>query len=449
MADLTTLRRRRGVAKSSITKLGNKTADLEAAEHNPIVVSHAVQLLKRLETYDADYRNHHMAIIDALESDEAAVPEQEELDRHDEDVTDLTVRLQALSAAPAVTDGHALALRQLAQLQAKLAAIGDDISTLTADPNDVPLVYLYQEQLMEFKRELFDIRNHVISITVDDSDPLNDTIKRQEKSIFDMSVIVKRLLYSPTTAEALVPTTPETPTRGVNLPKIEIATFNGDLLSWKTFWEQFDVSIHSRRDVSNAEKLAYLRHSLKDGSAKAVIEGLSQSGDQYLEAIASLKARYDRPRLIHQTHVQKICEAPSLKDGSGKELRRLHDTVQQHLRALKVMDQDPSGAFITSMMELKLDQTTLFEWQKTSQGTKSVPHYRDMLEFLNLRAQVAETCSTQERKHVRNDSRKPSRLIPSNIGHVSEVNATVCVVCKTESSILAPNSRTYPMTKCC
>ncbi len=83
-----------------------------------------------------------------------------------------------------------------------------------------------------------------------------------------MSVTVKRLLYSPST-EALVPTTP---TRGVNLPKIEIATFNGDLLSWQTFWEQFDVSIHSRRDVSNAEKLAYLRHSLKDGSAKAVIE---------------------------------------------------------------------------------------------------------------------------------------------------------------------------------
>ncbi len=117
------------LTKKRSNYIGNKTADLEAAEHNPIVVSHAVQLLKRLETYDADYRNHHM---DALESDEAAVPEQEELDRHDEDVTDLTVRL---SAAPAVTDGHALALRQL---QAKLSAIGDDITT---DPNDVPLVY--------------------------------------------------------------------------------------------------------------------------------------------------------------------------------------------------------------------------------------------------------------------------------------------------------------------
>ena len=131
MADLPTLRRRRGVTKSSITKLGNKTNDLEAAEHDHIVVSHAAQLLKRLETYDADYRSHHMAIIDALESDEATVPEQEELDRHDEDVTDLTIRLQVLSAAPisTVTDGRTFALRQLAQLQAKLTAIGDDIST--------------------------------------------------------------------------------------------------------------------------------------------------------------------------------------------------------------------------------------------------------------------------------------------------------------------------------
>ncbi len=107
-----------------------------------------------------------MAIIDALESDKATVPE---LDCHDEDVTDLTIR----APISTVTDGRTFALRQLAQLQAKLTAIGDDIiSTLAADPNDVPLVHLYQEQLMEFKRELFDIRirNNVISITVDDSD---------------------------------------------------------------------------------------------------------------------------------------------------------------------------------------------------------------------------------------------------------------------------------------
>lgn len=40
-----------------------------------------------------------------------------------------------------------------------------------------------------------------------------------------------------------------------------------------------------------------------------------------------------------------ILEAAPLKQGTGKELRHLYDTVQQHLRALKAMDYEP---FITS-----------------------------------------------------------------------------------------------------
>ena len=111
----------------------------------------------------------------------------------------------------------------------------------------------------------------------------------------------------------------------------------------------------------HSEKLVYLQHSLKDGSAKNVIEGLSRSGDNYSEAVECLQACFDRPRLIHQTHVRMIAEAPALKDGTGKELCRLHDTAQQHLRALKAMGYDPPGPFITSLLELKLDMNTMFE----------------------------------------------------------------------------------------
>ena len=71
----------------------------------------------------------------------------------------------------------------------------------------------------------------------------------------------------------------------------------------------------------------YLRHSLKDGSAKGVIDGLSRSGEYYAEAVKSLKRRYDYPRLINQTHVPMILEAAPLKEGGGKELRCLHKTA--------------------------------------------------------------------------------------------------------------------------
>ena len=114
-------------------------------------------------------------------------------------------------------------------------------------------------------------------------------------------------------------------------------TFDGDIMNWRRFWEQYEVSIHSRTHLTDPEKLAYLRQSLKNGPARHVIEGLSGSGNDYAEAVECLQKRYDKPRLLHQAHVRAIIEAPGPKEGNGKELRRLHDVCSQHLRALKAM----------------------------------------------------------------------------------------------------------------
>jgi len=155
MADLPTLRRRRGTVKASITKLTTKVAELEARDSDPSVIGHAQQLLKRLETLDANFKTHQLAIIDIQDEGQLGA-EQETLDKHDDDVTELSVRLQALSVPqvqmPAAT-GTALLPdrtvieRRLAQLQARLTAVNGDVRRLTGDPNEVHMVYLYQEQL--------------------------------------------------------------------------------------------------------------------------------------------------------------------------------------------------------------------------------------------------------------------------------------------------------------
>ena len=100
--------------------------------------------------------------------------------------------------------------------------------------------------------------------------------------------------------------------------------------------------------------------------------------------------------------MRMILEAPLLKDGDEKELRKLHDTIQQHTWALKAMDCEPLGPFLTSVIELKLDTTTMFKWQKHSQDASSMPHYLDLLEFINLHAQASET-STPEGKKLSKD----------------------------------------------
>ena len=58
----------------------------------------------------------------------------------------------------------------------------------------------------------------------------------------------------------------------------------------------FSISVHSRSNLSAAEKLVYLQQALKGGPARSTIEGLSRSGDNYDEAVCCLKAKYDCPR---------------------------------------------------------------------------------------------------------------------------------------------------------
>ena len=147
-----------------------------------------------------------------------------------------------------------------------------------------------------------------------------------------------------------------------------------------------------------------------------------------------LKARYDQPRLIQRTHVHAIIDAPPLKDGSGKELRKLHDNLQQHLRALVTLGYDLPGTFITSMIELKLDANKLFEWQKHSHDNSEVPPYEQLLAFIDMRAQASETsCSSHKKSFVLPPKRSDTRLT-SYVANAESENK--CVMCKTERHLL-------------
>ena len=101
------------------------------------------------------------------------------------------------------------------------------------------------------------------------------------------------------------------------------------------------------------------------------------------------KAKISYPTLgimpsILYIHVQSIVYTPSLKNGGGKELRKLHDSLQ-HIRALGNLGCDLPGSFITSMIELNLDVDTLFEWQKHSQENTDVPSCEDLFSFIDVR----------------------------------------------------------------
>ena len=317
-------RRRRGTTKHSITYLTQKVEALEAqtGPPDPAVVSQAQHLKAKLDSLDAEFKIHHYAVVDTIDDEGEQAKEHSESDLHDVTVTDLCLRLQALVKTHSTSNQeNRIFHRRFTQLRLDLDQIRESIERQTPDEDSCLLNHL-EDRLMDLKVEHREVRSALQSSDVKEDDHLYIELSKTRKAIFDHALQIKKLLHS------LVAVLATERKGGDRLPKMDVPTFDGDILNWRSFWEQFFISVHDRSDLADAEKLVSLQQAIKDGSAKQAIEGLSHSGDHYPEAVSSLRARYDHPRIIHQTHVKKILNTPPVKDGSGKELRKLHDIVR-------------------------------------------------------------------------------------------------------------------------
>ena len=348
---------RRGVIRASVTRLDARVAELEKKERiSPGDLTNAQCLQRKLDELDQEFRTYHFAVIDLTEED-ATEPEQALMDEHDDKVGNLSTCIQLLadkyssngSSSSTDSNPNRTLTRCLNRIEKNLKAIMDEVDALATGPDtDTCILRQYEDQMGGLKAELVHVSTDLLALEEEDDD-LSKKESTLSKTRFDVCLKLKRLLQdraatpSTTPSSALLPA-PTGEGSGIRLRKLDVLTFDGDLVHWASFWEQFTISVHGRKDLTDLEKLAYLQNAVKDGLAKHVVEGLSCTGERYKEAVDTLRKRYDRPRLIHQAHVRAIFCAPALKTGSGKELRRLHDTLVQHLRALKAMKSEPSGS---------------------------------------------------------------------------------------------------------
>ena len=159
---------------------------------------------------------------------------------------------------------------------------------------------------------------------MEDSEELEDRRANVAQLIYDLKINVDRLAGSKEEIPPIM-VSRVTEMSSIRLPRIEIPAFDGNILKWRIFLEQFESAIHSKPHLFECDKLTYLRQALKSGPAKNIVMGLTQTFVNYDKAIRCLQKRYDQLRVLHQALVRKIQEAFPLKTGSGQELRRLHD----------------------------------------------------------------------------------------------------------------------------
>ncbi|MEM7375621.1 MAG: DUF1759 domain-containing protein [Bacteroidota bacterium] len=144
----------------------------------------------------------------------------------------------------------------------------------------------------------------------------------------------------------------ETPAMAtIKLPKIDLPTFDGDLLRYREFMSIFKSAVHNRTDLTNVMKLTYLIPLLK-GEAAEIVKGYLHTDENYDIIFSRIEERYNRTddRLISMLHseLKRISKA----SGSVKDKRKTMDSCERVFRQLEQMGQslDPGKSLVYDLL---------------------------------------------------------------------------------------------------
>ena len=122
----------------------------------------------------------------------------------------------------------------------------------------------------------------------------------------------------------------------VKLPKIDLPTFDGNVLCWQPYYQSIKVSVVDNSALAEVQKLEYLMRSLKGPAAEAV-KRFAVVQENYQPVLEALKERFGHPRLILDAHIRSLIHLPRLNSDDALSMRKFYDQVVGHVRSVESM----------------------------------------------------------------------------------------------------------------
>ncbi|KAL0271399.1 UNVERIFIED_CONTAM: hypothetical protein PYX00_008500 [Menopon gallinae] len=173
----------------------------------------------------------------------------------------------------------------------------------------------------------------------------------------------------------------------VRLPQIDLPTFSGDPTEWFSFHDLFRATIHENPNLSNAQRLQYLKGTLR-GEAAKIIRHLPITEDSYVESWDLLKRRYNNTRYIANTTVQRLLNLQGSKHGNQQlnNLLDVYNEVDKTLKAL-VPNQNRWELIVMNILTNNMDSDSRQAWELSLQHT-DIPSLEELLRFLEVRSRA-------------------------------------------------------------
>ncbi|XP_029679591.1 uncharacterized protein LOC115245422 [Formica exsecta] len=180
-----------------------------------------------------------------------------------------------------------------------------------------------------------------------------------------------------------------------HLLEITLPQFSGDFLTWRPFHDLFSSLVGRNADISNVEKMHYLRTSLisRLGEAAQLISNLPMSEDSFASAWDLLISRFENKRLLISVQVDRLFRTKTISQRSAKDLNTLLNTTTEALNALKSLGAPVQhwDHLLVHLTVQRLDPSTREAWEVKLGSTTDPPSYKDIRTFLTGRARAMES----------------------------------------------------------
>ena len=139
--------------------------------------------------------------------------------------------------------------------------------------------------------------------------------------------------------------------------------FNGDYARWHSFRDRC-MPVHEKKEIKAITKF----HALKTaciGEAAGALGEWDITEQNYHKAFERLSAIFEDDYMQIHAYMQKLIRLPRMKSNSSKAIRKMIDTVQQHVagvsRYITADDKQPYAVF--TIID-KMDSDTFRAWEK-------------------------------------------------------------------------------------
>lgn len=227
----------------------------------------------------------------------------------------------------------------------------------------------------------------------------------------------------------------ESPNMAVKLPDIKIQVFSGEVKDFESFYQLFEALIVKNEQLSNIQKLIYLKSYLK-GEPLQLIDSLKIVNDNFEIALGILKSRYENKIVIVNAYLSAMLDIPGISKGKSSSLRELATTVQKNMQSLKnlgLSHEELWNVLMIYLIQKKLDFNTKKAFE-SERDHSEIPSIDFFLKFIEKRCLVLESIEysspKMQRKNVSvNHSTNSSN---SNSNNNFEKNSRVqnCLFCK-------------------